>query len=208
MTTWAQFRTDLMTAVKTVVPNDQVVWRDAPRPFKKPNAALVILHISKFDFGLFEEKRSEDVDPDTLNTRYVGRRSCTVSFRIEKHQHNDAAEAINTADTIASQLVSFNDQSSLNGVRNFIDLEYFEDDRAVSVVLFDMVWNVTIDRLKTAVDFFDSIELSSDLQNVDGVEFPIPPNFENELISAPSQATTLGVGSDTLVNGPDVLLNA
>jgi len=205
MTTWAQFRTDLLVAVKAVVPNDQVVWKGRERPFKKPGHALVILNQIAFDFGQFDEER---IDPDTMIVNRIGWRKTTISVRVEKHEQSDLGVALNTADLLATYLRSFNDQSSLNDIKNAQTLEYIEDDREVSVWVFDMIWNVLIDKQDaTAQDYFQQIEVASDVEDSATVRLPNPPNFDvfiPETIGPP----TLGVGSDTLADGGNILLDA
>ena len=204
MTTWAQFRADLLTAVKAVVPNDQVVWKSRERPFKKPGRALVLLNMLTFDFGQFDEER---IDPDTMVVNRLGWRKTTISVRVEKHEQSDIGVALNTADQIATYLRSFNDQSSLNNIQNAHTIEYFEDDHEVSVCVFDMIWNVLIDKLDTAPqDYFQQVEVISDIEDETETLLPTPPNFD---IFIPETNTfTLGVGADTLTDGADVLLDA
>lgn len=204
MTTWAQFRTDLKAAVKAVVPNDQVVWKKEPRPFKKPGHALVLLNMLTFDFGQFDEER---FDQDTAKVTRIGWRKITISVRIEKHEQSDIGVALNTADQIATYLRSFNDQSSLNNIKNALTVEYVENDREVDVVVFDMIWNVLIDKLDTdPQDYFQQVQVASDVEDPAQVRLPNPPNFD---VFIPETNTfALGVGTDTLTDGANVLLDA
>src|SRR5438045_7497575 len=118
MKNWAQFRTDFLAGVQAVVPGHQVVWRDKPQPFKKPNVSLVIMNMASFPgFGQFDEERFID-DPNSLDNLLrlkLGWRQTTINFRIETHEQTDIGVAINTGEQIANDLRSFNDQSSFCG---------------------------------------------------------------------------------------------
>ena len=158
-----------------------------------------------FDFGQFDEER---INPDTMQVDRLGWRKTTVSVRVEKHEQSDLGVALNTADLLATYLRSFNNQSSLNSIKNAQTLEYIEDDREVSVCVFDMIWNVLIDKLDaTAQDYFQQVEVASDVKDETQIILPNPPNFDvfiPETIGPP----TLGVGSDTLADGGNILLDA
>lgn len=205
MTTWAQFRADLLSAVKAVVPGHQVVWRDNPRPSKKPNTAIVIMNMRTFFMGQGgpDEVRYEDNAGDFTEHDIAWRR-CTVSFQVETNQQTDTGIALNTADDILMKLASFNDQSALITVLNCNSMESFdENDRAISVIAFDMVWGVLIDRTISGQDYFDHIELTSHVQVVAGTDLPQPPNYTALLIP---DANILTDGGNTLTDGGNVLV--
>lgn len=175
MTTWAQFRTDLKTAVQSLVDPDacQVVWRDQAQPYT-PSKTLCRLNVQRVE-GKLTERRYEPnaLNPLLLDAVYYSAMQATVGFLFETVSQEDADTPLTHFDDISTflQWTKINEDVSFKDDSPALDASVNVDDRLMQVYHYEATFNVLITEKRDAAGPpIQAVELALALEGTDGTE--------------------------------------
>jgi hypothetical protein len=141
-----------------------------------------------------DEERREDVAADAtgddapwagkLRTRIVGHRKVTYRLVCDALENSDREWAWATIERIRTRLRRSTSidalarvDASLNHVGAAIEANFTAQSRAHNRVILDFALNVRVNDVdETPTNWIEHVVLTSEIENVDGDELPVPPN--------------------------------